>query len=90
MKVLRADGKRIRKELCCIPEHLVEPVMKYLHEAIHYVRDSLTMHIKLWLTSPGISKAIRKVIARCVVCQKNNPRTDPHNTRDRAHLRTGK
>ena len=73
-----------------LPEHLVEPVMKHLHEAIHYVRDSLTMHIKLWLTSPGISKAIRKVIARCVVCQKNNPRTDPHNTRDRAHLRTGK
>ncbi|KAF6099797.1 hypothetical protein HJG60_011529 [Phyllostomus discolor] len=51
--------------------------MKHLHEATHYVRDLLTMYIKLWLTNLGLSKAIRKVIARCVVCQKNTPRQIP-------------
>ena len=70
--------------------------MKHLHEATHYVRDSLTMYIKLWLTNPGISKAIQKVIARCVVCQKNNPTTDRHQKKEgkkfqgRACLKTGK
>ena len=56
--------------------------MKHLHEATHYVRDSLTMYIKLWLTNPGISKATRKVIARCVVYQKNNPKTDPRQKKE--------
>ena len=54
--------------------------MKHLHEAIisHLIRDSLTIYIKMWPTGPGISKAIQKVIARCVMCPKNNPKTDPH------------
>ena len=77
-KELIVDGERVRKELSCFPEHLVEPVIKHLHEATHYVRDSLTMYIKQWLTSPGISKAIQKLISRCVACQKNNPKRDPH------------
>ena len=95
-KVLIADGKRIRKELCCAPEHLVEPVMKHVHEATHCGRDSLTTYVKLWLTGPGISRAIRKVIARCVVCWKNNPKQIPirgekgSNTKDSVHVRTGK
>ena len=41
-------------------------------------RGSLTAYIKLWLAGPGISKAIRKVIAGWVVCQKNSPETDLH------------
>ena len=45
-------------------------------------RGSLTAYIKLWLAGPGISKAIRKVIARYVVCQKNNPKTDPHQKKE--------
>ena len=69
-----------------LPEHLVEPVIKHLHEATNYGRDSLTIYVKLWLTGPGISKALRKVIAGCVVCQKNNPRAGSHNTKDSAHL----
>ena len=90
------DGKSIRKELHCVPEHLVEPVMKHLHEATHYGGDTLTTYVKLWLTGPGISKALRKVIARCAVCQNNNSKTDPHqgekesNTKDSVHLRPGK
>ena len=80
-KVLIEDGKRIRKELYCFPEHLVESVMKHLHEATHCGGDSLTTYVKLWLTSLGISRAIRKVIAKCVVCQ-NNPKTDPHQRRE--------
>ena len=80
---LVADGKRIRKELYCFPEHLVESVMKHLHEATHCGRDSLTTYVKLWLTGPGISRAIRKVIARCVVCRKNNLKTEPHQRRER-------
>ena len=59
-------------------DHLVEPVMKHLHEATHCGRDSLTTYVKLWLTGPGISRAIRKVIAKCVMCWKNNFKTDPH------------
>ena len=95
-KVLIADGKRIRKELCCIPEHLVEPVMKHLHEATHCGRDSLTTYVKLWLTGPRISRAIRKVIARCVVCWKNNPKQIPikgekdSNAKDSVHVRSAK
>ena len=96
MKVLRADGKRIRKEPHCSPEHLVETVMKHLHEATHCGRDSLTTYVKLWLTGPGISRAERKVTARCVVCWKKTPRQIPitgekeSNTEDSVHLRTGK
>ena len=95
-KVQIADGKRIRKELCCAPEHLVESVMKHLHEATHYGRDSLITYVKLWLTGPGISRAMRKVIASCVVCWKKTPRQIPikgekeSNTKDSVHLRTGK
>ena len=95
-KVLIADGKRRRKELYCVPDHLVEPVMKHLHEATHCRRDSLTTYVKLWLTGPGISRAIRKVIARCVVCRKNNPKQIPikgekdSNIKDSGHVRTGK
>ena len=83
MKVLRADGKRIRKELYRAPDHLVEPVMKHLHEAIHYGRDSLNTYVKPWLTGPGVSESIRKVIAGCVVCWKNIPKTDPRQNRER-------
>ena len=79
-----------KKGVILLPEHLVEPVIKHLHEATHYGRDSYTTYVKPWLTGPGISKAIRKVISRCVVCQKNKPKTDPHNTKDSAHLRTAK
>ena len=61
------DGERVRKELYCSPEHLVEPIMKHLHEATHYGRDSLITYVRPWLAGPGISRAIRKVIARCVV-----------------------
>ena len=57
--------------------------MKHLHEATHCGRDSLTTYVKLWLTGPGISRAIRKVIARCVVCWKNNLKTDPYQRRER-------
>ena len=57
--------------------------MKHLHEATYCGRDSLTTYVKLWLTGPGISRAIRKVIARCVVCWKNNLKTDPHQRRER-------
>ena len=95
-KVLIADGKRRRKELYCAPDHLVEPVVKHLHEATHCGRGSLTTYVKLWLTGPRISRAIRKVIARCVVCWKNNPKQIPirgekgSNTKDSVHVRTGK
>ena len=95
-KVLIADGKRRRKELYRVPDHLVEPVMKHLHEATHCGRDSLTTYVRLWLTGPGIPRAIRKVIARCVVCQKNNPKQIPikgekdSNIKDSGHVRTGK
>ena len=82
-KVLIEDGKRIRKELYCFPEHSVEPVMKHWHGATHYGGDSLTTYVKPWLTGPGIAKAVRKIMARCVVCQKNNPRTVPHQRRER-------
>ena len=44
---LVADGKRIRKELYCFPEHVVEPVVKHLHGATHYGGDSLTTYVKL-------------------------------------------
>ena len=77
MKMI-VDRESVRKESYCFPEHSVEPVMKHLNQATHYVRDSLTTYIKLWLTSPGISKAIQKLISRCVACQKNNPKRDPH------------
>ena len=95
-KVLIVDGKRIRKELYCFPEHVVGPVMKHLHEATHCGRESLTIYVKLWLTGPGISRAMRKVIASCVVCWKKTPRQIPikgekeSNTKDSVHLRTGK
>ena len=59
-KVLIVDGKRIRKELYCFPEHVVGPVMKHLHEAMHCGRDSLTTYVQLWLTGPRIAKAIAK------------------------------
>ena len=81
-KVLIAGGKRIRKELFCFPEHLVKPVMEKLHEVTHYRRDSLTTYVKPWLTGPGIAKAVRKIMARCVVCQKNNPETEPHQRKE--------
>ena len=42
----------------------------------------LTTYVRPWLTGPGISKAIRKVIARYVVCQKNNPKTDAHQKKE--------
>ena len=80
-KILRVDGKRMRKELL-LPEYLVEPVMKYLHEATHCGRDSLTTYIELWLTGPGISKVIEKGVTRCVVCQKNNPKIDPRQKKE--------
>ena len=95
-KVLTVYGKRIRKELYCFPKPLVELVMKHLLKATHYGRDSLTTYVRLWLTGPGIPRAIRKVIARCVVCQKNNPKQIPikgekdSNTKDSGHVRTGK
>ncbi|KAF6114478.1 hypothetical protein HJG60_010472 [Phyllostomus discolor] len=87
-KVLIANGKRIRKELYCFPEHLVEPVIKHLYETTHYGKDSLATYVKLWLTGPGISKATRKVVARCAMCQKNNPRTEPHQRTKKAIPRT--
>ena len=40
------------------------------------------MYIKLWLTGPRISQAIGKAIARCVVCQEKNPKTDPHEKKE--------
>ena len=80
-------GKRLRKELHCFLEHLVESVMKHLHEATHCGRDSSTTYVKLWLTGPGISRAMRKVIASCVVCQKNTPKTDPHQRGERKQYR---
>ena len=95
-KVLIADGKRRRKELYCVPDHLVEPVMKHLHEATHCGRGSLTTYVKQWLTGPGISRAIRKVIARCVVCRKNNPEQIPikgekdSNAKASVHVRSAK
>ena len=61
-KELVVDGKRMKMELYCFHEHLVKPVMKHLHESTHYGRDSLNTYVKLWLTGPGISKAVRKVI----------------------------
>ena len=67
-----------KKGVILFPEHLVELFMKHLHEATHYGRDSLITYVKLWLTGPGISRAIRKVIAKCVMCWKNNFKTDPH------------
>ena len=73
--------RKNKKGVILLPEHLVEPVMKHLYKSTHYGRDSLTTYIELWLTSPGISKAIRKVIARCVVCQ-NNLKTDPHQKKE--------
>ena len=50
--------RRNKKGILPLPEHLVEPVMKHLHEATHYGRNSLTTYVKPWLTGPGISKAI--------------------------------
>ena len=51
------SGKN-KKGIILLPGHLVQPVMKHWYEATHYVRDSLTTYIKLWLTGPGIAKAI--------------------------------
>ena len=95
MKMI-VDRESVRKESYCFPEHSVEPVMKHLHEATHCGRESLTIYVKLWLTGPGISRAMRKVIASCVVCWKKTPRQIPikgekeSNTKDSVHLRTGK
>ena len=50
--------RKNKKGSILLPEHLVEPVMKHLHEATHYGRESLTTYVKPWLTGPGISKAI--------------------------------
>ena len=88
--------RKNKKGVILLPEHLVEPVMKHLHEAIHYGRDSLNTYVKPWLTGPGVSESIRKVIAGCVVCWKNIPKIDPHQRRERKQyqgqcpLRTGK
>ena len=61
------EWRRNKKGVLLLFEHLVEPVMKHLHEATHYGRDSLITYVRPWLAGPGISRAIRKVIARCVV-----------------------
>ena len=50
--------RKNNKGVILLPEHLVEPVMKHWHGATHYGGDSLTTYAKLWLTGPGISKAI--------------------------------
>ena len=39
--------RKDRKGVILLPEHLVKPIMKHLHEATHYVGDSLTTYIKL-------------------------------------------
>ena len=39
--------RKNKKGVTLLPEHLVGPAMKHMHEAIRYGRDSLTSYIKL-------------------------------------------
>ena len=64
-----------KKGVILFPEHLVELFMKHLHGATHYGKDSLIIYVKPRLTVHETSKAISKVIAGCVVCQKNTTKT---------------
>ena len=42
--------RKNKKGVILLPEHLVYPVINHLHDTTHYVRDSLTVNIKWWLT----------------------------------------
>ena len=75
-----------------LPEHLVEPVMKHLHEATYHEPPLLNYSSQVL----GISKPTQKTTTRCVVSRKNNSKTDPHQKKEgtqypnSAYLRTGK
>ena len=75
-KALLVDGERIKRSFTASGTYSTTS-----HEAFvlgHSLWKALINYIYYaWLTGPGICKATHKIIARCVVCQKNNPQDRP-------------
>ena len=59
-----------------LPEALVYPILRHLHEGTHYGRDALMDIIRPHLKGPYFQRAIQRITQACQICAKNNPTTE--------------
>ena len=59
-----------------LPEALVYPILKRLHEGSHYERDALMDLNRVRLKSPHLQRTIQRIIQACQICTKSSPKTE--------------
>ncbi|KAF6109588.1 hypothetical protein HJG60_010848 [Phyllostomus discolor] len=58
-----------------LPEALVYPVLKHLHERTHCGRDALMDFIRLHLKGSYLQRTVHRISQACQICPQNNPKT---------------
>ena len=68
----------LEKERFCVPNQLLQPLVKQYHEIGGHMGISTTMHrLQPFYYAPNLIKEVEVVIRNCLVCQKKSGATKP-------------
>ena len=66
-----------RQGTILVLEHLMEDVISHIHQSSLYGRDAIFQWIQKLIIRPNMQRTIPKVIQKCMICAKNNPKVGP-------------
>lgn len=69
------ENKWPRTGLILLPQTLVWPIIKHLHDDTHYGKDALMDLIRPWIRGPKLHQTMQWVIKWYPICVKNNPKS---------------